>query len=107
MAFRSAANLDPVATSTPVRILLRSPPIAITTIQQSALRWQRSTRVAGDKECDGGKSEGDDEKSCGRVTATAPKREMAAATRAAGDKEGDGGGGESDGGAYKEDEGGG
>jgi hypothetical protein len=26
-----------------------------------------ATRVAGDKECDGGKSDGDDEKGCGRA----------------------------------------
>jgi hypothetical protein len=64
-----------------------------------------ATQVAGDKECDGGKSDGDDEKGCGQ--ATAPKREVAAATRAAGDEEGDGEGGESDGDAYEEDEGGG
>jgi len=30
-----------------------------------------ATRVAGDKECNGGKSNGDDKKGCGRVTATA------------------------------------
>ena len=65
------------------------------------------TRVAGDKECDGGKSDGDDEKGCGRATATAPKREVAAATRAAGDEEGDSEGGESDGDAYVESDGGG
>jgi hypothetical protein len=65
------------------------------------------TRVAGDKECDGGKSDGDDEKGCGRATATAPKREVAAATRAAGDEEGDGKGDESDGDAYEESDGGG
>ena len=64
-----------------------------------------STRVASDKECDGGKSDGDDKKGCGR--ATVPKREVAAATRAAGDKKGDGEGSESDGDAYEEDEGGG
>ncbi len=58
-----------------------------------SLAMAMATRVAGDKECDGGKSEGDDEKSCGRVMATAPKREVAAATRAAGDKEGDDEGG--------------
>ena len=60
-------------------------------------------RVAGDKECNGGKSDGDDEKGCGR--ATAPKREVAAATRAAGDEEGDGEGGKSDGDAYEESDG--
>ena len=64
-----------------------------------------ATRVAGDKECDGGKSDGDDEKGCGRATATAPKRAVAAATRAAGDEEGDGEGGESDGDAYEESDG--
>jgi len=58
-----------------------------------------ATRVAGDKECNGGKSDGDDEKGCGRATATAPKR-------AAGDEEGNGEGGESDGDAYEEGEGG-
>ena len=63
-----------------------------------------ATRVTGDKECDGGKSDGNDEKGCGR--ATAPKREVAAATRVAGDEKGDGEGGESDGDAYEEDEGG-
>jgi len=61
-----------------------------------------ATRVAGDKECDGGKSDGDDEKGCGRATATAPKRAVAAATRAAGDEEGNGEGGESDGDGDKE-----
>ena len=64
-----------------------------------------ATQVAGNKECDGGKSDGDDKKGCGQ--ATAPKREVAAATRAAGDEEGDGEGNESDGDAYEEDEGGG
>jgi len=94
-----------------------------------------ATRVVGDKECNGGKSNGDDEKGCGRAMATAPKRVMAAATsaagdeegngeaarvmarptkramvaatRAAGDKEGNGKGGESDDDAYKEGDGGG
>ncbi len=60
------------------------------------------TKVAGDEESDSGKSNGDDEKGCGRATATATKRAMVAATRAAGDKKGDGNGGESDGNAYKE-----
>ena len=72
-----------------------------------SLAMATATRVAGDKECDGGKSDGDNEKGCGRATATAPKREVAAATRAAGDKEGDGEGGESDGDAYEESDGGG
>ncbi len=77
-----------------------------------SLAMATATRVAGDKECDGGKSnggksDGDNKKGCGRATATAPKREVAAATRAAGDKEGDGEGGESDGDAYEESNGGG
>ena len=63
--------------------------------------------MAGDKECNGGKSDGDDEKGCGQATATAPKRAVAAATRAAGDEEGDGEGGKSDGDAYEESDGGG
>ena len=62
-----------------------------------------ATRVAGDKECNGGKSDGDNKKGCWR--ATAPKREVAAATRAAGDEEGDGEGGKSDGDAYEESDG--
>ena len=66
-----------------------------------------ATRVAGDKECDGGKSDGDDKKGCGRATATAPKRAVAVATRAAGDKEGNGEGGKSDGNAFEESDGGG
>jgi hypothetical protein len=70
-----------------------------------SLAMATATRVAGDKECDGGKSDGDNEKGCGR--ATAPKREVAAATRAAGDEEGEGEGGESDGNAYEESDGGG
>ena len=65
-----------------------------------------ATRVAGDKECHGGKSDGDDEKGCRRVTAMAPKRAVAAAMRAAGDEEGNGEGGESDGDAYEERDGG-
>ena len=72
-----------------------------------SLAMATATRVAGDKECDHGKSDGDDEKGFGQATATEPKREVAAATRAAGDKECDGEGGESDGNAYEEDEGGG
>jgi hypothetical protein len=67
-----------------------------------SLAMATATRVAGDKECDGGKSDGDDEKGCGRATATAPKRAVAAATRAAGDEEGNGEGGESDGDGDKE-----
>ncbi len=66
-----------------------------------------ATRVAGDKECDGGKSNGDNEKGCGQATATALKRAVAVATRAAGDEEGNGEGSESDGDAYKESDGGG
>jgi len=66
-----------------------------------------ATRVAGDKECDGGKSDGDDEKGCGQVTATASKRVVAVETRAAGDEEGNGEGGKSDGDADKESNGGG
>jgi hypothetical protein len=75
-----------------------------------SLAMATATRVAGDKECDGdgGKSDGGDEKGCGRATATAPKRAVAAAaTRVAGDKEGDGEGGESDGDAYEQSDGGG
>jgi hypothetical protein len=64
-----------------------------------------ATRVAGDEESIGRKSDGNDEKGCGRATATATKKAMAAATRAAGDKEGNGEGGESDGDAYKEGDG--
>ena len=52
-----------------------------------SLAMVTAMRVAGDKECDGGKSDGDDEKGCGRATA--------AATRAVGDEEGDGEGGKS------------
>jgi hypothetical protein len=66
-----------------------------------------ATRVVGNKECDGGKSDVDDKKGCRRATATAPKRAVAAATRAADNKEGDGKGGESHGDAYKESGGGG
>jgi hypothetical protein len=53
------------------------------------------TRVAGDKEGDGGKSNGDDKKGGRQATATAmaTKRAMATATRVAGDQEGDGEGG--------------
>ena len=72
-----------------------------------SLAMATAMRVAGDKECDGGKSDGDDEKGCRRATATAPKRAVAVATRAAGDKEGNGEGGESDGDAYEESDGGG
>ena len=66
-----------------------------------------ATRVAGDKECNGGKSDGDNEKGCGQATATAPKRVVAAATRAAVDEEGNGEGDKSDGNAYEESNGGG
>ena len=41
-----------------------------------------ATRVAGNNECDGSKSDGDDEKGCRQATATAPKRAVAAAKRA-------------------------
>jgi hypothetical protein len=63
------------------------------------------TRVAGDEESDGRKSDGNNEKFCGQAMATSTKRAMAVATRAAGDEEGDGEGGKSDGGAYKEGDG--
>ena len=66
-----------------------------------------ATRVVGNKECDGGKRNGDDKMGCRRATATAPKRAVAAATRAADNKEGNGEGGESHGDAYKESGGGG
>ncbi len=61
-----------------------------------SLAMVTATRVAGDEEGDGGKSNGDDKKGGGQVTATvmATKRAMAAATRVAGDEEGDGKGGE-------------
>jgi len=72
-----------------------------------SLAMATATRVVGDKECNGSKSNGDDEKGCGQAMATAPKRVMAAATSAAGDKEGNGEGGKSDGDAYKESNGGG
>ena len=72
-----------------------------------SLAMAMATRVVGDKECKGGKSDGNDEKGCRRATAMAPKRAVAAATRAAGDKEGNGEGGESDGNAYEESDGGG
>ncbi len=52
----------------------------------TSLAMAMATRVAGDEECDSGKSDGNDEKGGGRAMAMA----MAAATRAAGDKEGDG-----------------
>ncbi len=57
-----------------------------------SLAMATATRVAGNKEIDGGKSKGDDEKGGGQATATAmaTKRVMAAATRVAGNKEGDG-----------------
>ncbi len=66
-----------------------------------------ATRVAGDKECNGGKSDGDDKKGCGRAMGTAPMRAVAVATRVAGDEEGNGEGGESDGNAYEESDSGG
>jgi len=72
-----------------------------------SLAMAMATRVAGDKECDGGKSDGDNKKGCRRATAMAPKRAVAAAMRAAGDEEGNGEGGESDGDAYEESDGGG
>jgi hypothetical protein len=50
-----------------------------------SLAMVMATRVAGDKECDGGKSDGDDKKGCGQAMVTAPKRVVAAATRVAGD----------------------
>jgi hypothetical protein len=60
-----------------------------------SLAMATATRVAGDEEGDGGKSDGNDEKGGGQATATtmATKRAMAAATRVAGNKEGDGKGG--------------
>jgi hypothetical protein len=70
-----------------------------------SLAMAMTTRVAGDKESDGRKSDGNDEKGCGRSTAMATKRAMAAATRAVGNKEGNGKGGESDGDTYKEGDG--
>ncbi len=70
-----------------------------------SLAMATAKRVAGDEESVGRKSDGDDKKGCRRATATARKRAMAAATRAAGDEEGDGEGGESDGDAYKEGDG--
>ena len=38
-----------------------------------SLAMATATRVAGDKECNGGKSDGDDKKGCRQATATAPK----------------------------------
>ncbi len=70
-----------------------------------SLATAMATRVTGNKESVGGKSDGDDEKGCGQATATATKRAMAAATRVAGDEEGDGKGGKSDGDTYKEGDG--
>jgi len=72
-----------------------------------SLAMAMATRVAGDKECNGSKSDGDDEKGCGQATAMAPKRVVAVATRAVGGEEGNGEGGESDGDAYEESDGGG
>ena len=71
---------------------------AMTTIHQPALRRQRQLGLAGDEECESGKSDGNDEKGGGRATAmatatataTATRRAMTAATREAGDEEGDG-----------------
>jgi hypothetical protein len=67
---------------------------AMTTIHQPALRRRRRRGLAGDEECESGKSDGNDEKGGRRATATATvtatRRAMAAATREAGDKEGDG-----------------
>ena len=70
-----------------------------------SLAMATATRVAGNKESDGGKSDGDDEKSCQRATAMATKRAMVVATKAAGNKEGNGEGGKSDGDTYKEGDG--
>jgi hypothetical protein len=58
-----------------------------------------ATRVAGDKEGNGSKSDGDDEKGGGQATATvmATKRAMAAAMRVACNEEGDGDNNEGDG----------
>jgi hypothetical protein len=55
-----------------------------------------ATRVAGNEEGDGSKSDGDDKKGGGQATVMvmATKRAMAAATRVAGNEEGDGEGGE-------------
>jgi len=86
-------------------INLRGDDYSDTTI---SLAMAMATRVAGDKECDGGKSDGDDKRVAGeRAMAMAPKRAVAAAMRAAGEKEGNGEGGESDGDAYEESDGGG
>ncbi len=67
----------------------------VTMIQQSALRWRRRRGLAGNKECDSSKSDGNDEKGGGRATtatatATATRRAMVVATREAGKEEGDG-----------------
>ncbi len=58
----------------------------------TSLAMATTTRVAGGEECDSGKSDGNDEKGGGRAMAMAMamRRAMAAATRAAGDKDGDG-----------------
>jgi hypothetical protein len=60
-----------------------------------SLAMETASRVAGNEEGDGGKSDGDDEKDGGRATATvmATKRAMAATTRVAGNEEGNGEGG--------------
>ena len=82
----------------------------MTTIHQPALRRRRRQGLAGDEECDSGKSDGNVEKGGGRAsatataTATAKRRAMAAATREAGDEEG-GEGGKSDGDGNKEGDG--
>ena len=68
---------------------------AMTTIHQLALRRRRRRGLAGNEECDSGKSDGNDEKGGGRALktatamATATRRSMAAATREAGDEEGE------------------
>jgi hypothetical protein len=107
----------------------------ITTIQQSALRWQRQRgwratksamaaramarmkRVAGERWRRHRRGRWRRQRGrqvtkramvkAARVMATPTKRAMVAATRAAGDAEGDGEGGESDGDAYEEGDGGG
>ncbi len=60
-----------------------------------SLAMAMATRVVGNKEDDGGKSDGDNKKGGGQATAMAMvmKRAMAAATRVAGNKEGNGEGG--------------
>ena len=63
---------------------------AMTTIHQPALRRRRRRGLAGNEECESGKSDGNDKKGGGQATATATRRAMVAATREAGDEEGDG-----------------